>query len=82
VINLEDKEESRHILVPKHELVSEEDKKELLESRGINENQLPDIFVTDPGITGLGANLGDVIRVTRESELVGESIHYRIVVEK
>jgi DNA-directed RNA polymerase subunit H len=71
----------KHELVPKHEILSEEEKKELLKKYGISLKQLPRILLSDPVIKSLGAKVGDVIRITRKSETAGESIYYRVVVK-
>lgn len=81
MIQLDNEKKQWHVLVPKHELISEEDKKELLDSLGISDNQLPKIFIVDPAIKELNAKPGDVIRITRKSELIGENTYYRIVIE-
>ncbi|MDJ0270571.1 MAG: DNA-directed RNA polymerase subunit H [Aigarchaeota archaeon] len=72
----------QHSLVPKHEILSEEEKKQLLERLGITPQQLPYILITDPVVKLLGAKLGDIIKITRESETAGEAIYYRVVVRE
>jgi len=70
-----------HELVPKHEILSEEEKKELLKKYNITEKQLPKILASDPVVKAIGAKPGDVIRIIRNSPVAGRSIYYRIVVE-
>ncbi len=70
-----------HELVPKHEILSEEEAQELLEKPGISKKQLPRIYVSDPVAKILGAKPGDVIKITRKSPTAGESIYYRVVVK-
>ena len=67
-------------LVPKHEILSEEEKKKLLERHGIKEKELPKILESDPAVRALGAKKGDVIRITRKSQTAGEYYYYRLVV--
>jgi len=69
-------------LVPKHEILSEEEKQKLLEKFNISLKQLPKILVTDPCAKALGAKPGDVIKITRKSPTAGEYYYYRVVVEK
>jgi len=69
-----------HILVPKHEILSDEEVKELLKILGISKEQLPKIKSTDPIIKEIGAKPGDVIKITRESLTAGKSVFYRLVV--
>ncbi|MBI2583698.1 MAG: DNA-directed RNA polymerase subunit H [Candidatus Aenigmarchaeota archaeon] len=66
-------------LVPKHELLPEDEKIQLLENFGIKSKQLPKIMEEDPAAKALGAKRGDVIRITRNSPTAGEYYYYRIV---
>ncbi len=69
-----------HELVPKHEILSEEEVKDLLSKYNVTKNQLPKIFDTDPAVKELNAKIGDVIKITRKSFTAGESVYYRVVV--
>ena len=69
-------------LVPKHEVLSEEEKQKLLEKYNITLKQLPKILVSDPCVKTLGAKLGDVIKITRKSPTAGKYYYYRVVVER
>lgn len=69
-----------HILVPRHEKLSEEEKKKVLEKLNVNLAQMPKIFANDPAIRELEAKAGDLIRITRKSPTALESIFYRVVV--
>ncbi len=69
-----------HILVPKHELLSEEEAEKILETLKLNKEQLPKIKVDDPIAKEIGAKVGDIIRIERESPTSGRSIAYRLVV--
>jgi len=68
-----------HMLVPKHELCTEEEKKQILVKYNVKPNQLPRIRATDPAIRHLGVKQGDVIKITRSSETAGEATFYRII---
>ena len=71
---------SDHILVPKHEKLSQVKTKELLESYGITLQRLPKINVNDPALKDMDVKVGDVIKITRNSPTTGESVYYRVVV--
>lgn len=69
-----------HIYVPLHEIMSEEEVKELIDKLGIKPYQLPWIKANDPIVKAIGARPGDVVRITRESPLAGKTYYYRYVV--
>lgn len=70
-----------HKLVPKHEILTEEEKTELLARYRVQAYQLPQISSLDPTVKAIGAKPGDILRVTRKSPTAGEHIAYRYVVE-
>lgn len=70
----------KHGLVPKHEVLSEDELKALLERYNITKGQLPKILVNDPVVKKIKAKVGDVVRITRESKTAGKSVVYRVVV--
>jgi DNA-directed RNA polymerase subunit H (RpoH/RPB5) len=71
---------TKHVLVPKHEIVPSEYHKELLESLYITSKaKMPEIkFHTDPIARCIGAVPGDIVKITRPSQSAGESIIYRV----
>lgn len=71
----------KHTLVPKHEILTSEEKEELLTKFGIQPYQLPRIRASDPGAIAIGAGPGDIVRIIRESPTAGEYTGYRYVVE-
>jgi DNA-directed RNA polymerase subunit H (RpoH/RPB5) len=73
---------SKHILVPKHELVTdEEDIKTLIQNLSLKSKfQLPLILKTDAMAKYLGLKNGDVVRITRISPTAGEYVMYRCCV--
>lgn len=72
---------TKHTLVPKHEIISESEKEELLKKYGITLRQLPRIFMNDPAIKHLNPKIGDVVRIRRKSTTAGEVEYYRVVVK-
>ena len=71
----------KHDLVPKHELLNEKEKEEVLKRFGITIRQLPRILELDPMIVLLKGKVGDVVRITRESSTAGEIEYYRVVIK-
>lgn len=71
-----------HVLVPKHEILSEQEKEELLRKLKVKPEQLPVLLSTDPVAVAIGAKPGDIVKITRESPTAGISIAYRLVVEE
>lgn len=70
-----------HELVPKHEILNEKEKEELLKKYGITLRQLPRILISDPMVKVLNAKIGDVIKIIRKSPTAGETVYYRVVVK-
>ncbi len=77
---MEEKKKIVHVLVPEHRILSEEEKKELLEKYKIDIKQLPMILSSDPMVKQIGAKVGDVIEIKRKSPTAGEALYYRLVV--
>ena len=71
---------TNHILVPKHAILNEKDKKELLEKYNISLIDLPKILKTDSAVKHLSPKSGDVVKVIRQSPTAGEVDFYRVVI--
>ncbi len=79
MVAIETKEVLTHVLIPKHELLTNEEKLDVLKIFNVRDDQLPKIFSTDPAIQHLKAKIGDLIKISRQSLTAGETTYYRIV---
>lgn len=70
-----------HRLVPEHKVVSDNEKKEVLEEYKVQATQLPKIYTTDPALIGLEAKPGDLVRIKRK-DVTGENVYYRLVIRE
>jgi DNA-directed RNA polymerase I, II, and III subunit RPABC1 len=71
---------TEHELVPKHIILSNEDKDLLLKKYKLTPNQLPKILLSDPIAKYLGLKRYQVVKIVRPSETAGKYITYRIAV--
>jgi DNA-directed RNA polymerase subunit H (RpoH/RPB5) len=69
-----------HKLVPIHEIISEKEKKELLEKYKISPDQLPKILNTDPAAVSIDAKPGQIVKIIRKSHTAKEAVAYRLVI--
>ena len=69
-----------HEMVPKHEVLTPKEKKEVLETLGVSKEQLPLIRESDPVAKEMEVKPGDVIRIVRKSQTAGQTVYYRYVV--
>jgi DNA-directed RNA polymerase subunit H (RpoH/RPB5) len=73
---------TNHVLVPKHELVTDEKEKDKIQStyNVSNLTLFPVILSNDPVVKMIGGTSGDLVKVTRTSENAGTHVLYRYCV--
>ncbi len=70
-----------HVFVPKHEILSAAEKKEILRRYNIRKENLPKIRADDVVAVKIEAKPGDILRIIRDSATAGKALYYRLVVE-
>ncbi len=67
------------MLVPKHEIMTEEEISEAFSDVDYDFKDLPKIKSNDPVVKAIGAEPGNILKITRESQTAGVFVTYRIV---
>ena len=71
---------SQHTLVPEHTVLDEDSVEEVLAEYDIDRTDLPKIKRRDPALPD-DAEVGDVIKIVRESRTTDRAVVYRLVIE-
>lgn len=71
-----------HALVPKHEILTKEEREEVLAQYRVVPHQLPWIRGSDPAVRAIGGRPGDIVRIIRESPTAGKYVFYKYVIER
>jgi len=72
----------KHVMVPDHTVMNEEEIRMLLSQYNITTEQLPKIFHDDPAVKAIDAKVDDVIRIVRISHTAGRAESYRLVIKR
>ena len=71
---------SQHELVPEHTVLEEDVLEEVLSEYDIDRTDLPKIKRKDPALPD-EADVGDVIKIVRDSRTTDQAVVYRLVVD-
>jgi len=69
-----------HDFVSKHELLTSDEREQILDEYKMQPYQLPRIRASDPAVIAVGGNPGDIVKVIRNSVTAGKYVAYRYVV--
>ncbi|KAG2372544.1 DNA-directed RNA polymerase V subunit [Vigna angularis] len=70
---------TKHVLQPKYEILTDEEKKALLTKHSLEEKQLPCMLKTDGIARYYGLEKGQVVRITHSGPVVDSHVTYRCV---
>jgi DNA-directed RNA polymerase subunit H len=71
---------SQHKLVPEHVLLEEDEVEEVLAEYDVRRTNLPKIKRTDKALPD-EAEVGDVVKIVRDSRTTDKAVTYRLVIE-
>ncbi|TVU50824.1 hypothetical protein EJB05_02215, partial [Eragrostis curvula] len=70
---------TKHVLKPKHVVLTEEEKTKLLKEYNVQDSQLPRMLESDAVARYYGLDKGTVVKVIYDSELTGNHVTYRCI---
>jgi DNA-directed RNA polymerase subunit H len=71
-----------HEMIPKHMILTEEERKVLLQKYNIQAEWLPLVKASDPVVHAIGGKPGDIVKIMRKSATAGEyAVFYRLVIK-
>ena len=71
----------KHELVPRHDVLTDEEARAILDRYGVTPDQFPKIYANDAVARAVRAKPGNIIQIKRKSPTAGEHVAYRYVVE-
>ncbi|KAK1378486.1 DNA-directed RNA polymerase, RPB5 subunit [Heracleum sosnowskyi] len=70
---------TKHKMLPKHEIVSDEEQQRLLNKLDVQPSQIPRMLVTDPIVKYYRLEKGQILKVTYDGPSTGAIVTYRCV---
>jgi len=71
-----------HILYNKHRILNYEEEKNILDNLYITKAKLPIILISDPTIIWSSGIVGNIVEITRNDDITGMSLYYRVIRER
>jgi DNA-directed RNA polymerase subunit H (RpoH/RPB5) len=71
-----------HILYNKHRILNFEEEKDILDNLYITKAKLPIILISDPTIIWSSGIVGNIVEITRNDDITGMSLYYRVIRER
>lgn len=72
---------NNHVLCSPHTILNSEEEEYLLNKiLKIKKCNLPKIKLNDPQVIWIGGEIGNIVRIDRDSEITGKSIYYRVII--
>jgi DNA-directed RNA polymerase I, II, and III subunit RPABC1 len=71
---------TKHMLVPRHILMTNEEKKVIMKKYKVTDQQVPQVLRTDPVARYFNAKPGQMFKIIRDSNITYKSISYRVVI--
>jgi len=72
---------SEHVLIPKHELLSDEEAEKVINEYDLKKKEFPKILWNDPMARYYNMQVGQICRIIRPSETAGLGFTYRLVIK-
>ncbi len=69
-----------HELVSEHKILTKNESQKILSQLNVKPDRLPKMRDTDPVVEIIGAKVGDIVEITRDSPTAGKTKYYRVVI--
>ena len=67
---------TQHELTPNYRILSNEEKQGVLDRFHLTDHNMPNVLVTDPLACFYGVKVGEVVEITKASEMLGSVYHH------
>lgn len=72
---------NNHVLCSPHSILNKDEEYNLLNNiLKKKKSNLPKIKISDPQIIWIGGEIGNIVKIERDSEVTGKSLYYRVII--